>query len=64
MIPPQILVVTLPWACFRLDVAEDRVIAAAPIARWCVGKRLADCTAYWQRRGATVHLIDLTPSPE
>lgn len=49
--------IELPWACFGLVVQGGRVVRAAPIARWCVGKPVDDVTAYWHRRGATIERL-------
>ena len=31
--------VTLPYACFGITVSNNRVISAAPIGKWMIGKR-------------------------
>lgn len=55
MTPAAYLVrVTHGTACFGLVVVGGVVTEAAPIARWCVGKRGRDAVRYWRRRGATV----------
>ena len=44
--------VSLPWATFGLRVEGGRVVEAAPIARWTVGKREAEVADHYRRRGA------------
>jgi hypothetical protein len=53
--PKWLVRVELPWACFGYDVNDQgRVILAAPIAKWMVGKQGAAMVHYWRRRGAQV----------
>lgn len=49
--------ITLPWVCFGMLVMGGRVVKAAPIAHWCIGKPVDDVTAYWRRRGAKVERL-------
>lgn len=51
--------VSLPWATFGLAADFDergvgRVVDAAPIARWAIGKPAPYVLAYYRRRGAEV----------
>lgn len=55
----RLLRVTYRGLCFGLDVDGDRVVGAAPVARWCVGKSVAWVSEYWRRRGATVEWVVL-----
>ena len=51
--------VTCRGLCFGLDVEGGRIVGAAPVARWCVGKRVAWVQEYWRRRGGTVEWVAL-----
>lgn len=44
--------VSLPWATFGLAVRDGRVVDAAPIARWCIGRPEHEVATYWRGRGA------------
>lgn len=44
--------VSLRWATFGVRVEGGRVVDAAPIASWCVGRGEAWVADYWRRRGA------------
>lgn len=46
--------VSLPWATFGVAVADGRVVDAAPIARWAIGKPEAQVAAYFRRKGARI----------
>lgn len=46
-----------PAATFALAVAGGKVVAAAPIAQWTVGRPYREVTAYYQRRHAKFRLI-------
>ena len=50
---------SLPWATFGLAVEGGRVVNAAPIARWAIGRDEAEVAAYYRRRGA--QLVPLDP---
>lgn len=45
---------SLPWATFVIVSEQGVVIEAAPIARWCIGKRMTDVVSYFANRGATL----------
>lgn len=44
--------VDLPYACFGLIVRGGRVVDAAPIARWSVGKDERFVADYYRKKGA------------
>lgn len=44
--------VSLPHATFGLAVEGGRVVDAAPIARWAVGRPELEVADYYRRRGA------------
>lgn len=54
--------VSLPYATFGLAVAGGRVVDAAPIARWAIGKPERQVAAYYRRKGA--QLVPLDPFPQ
>ena len=45
--------VSLPHATFALGTHAGRVVSAAPIARWTVGKDEREVANYFRRRGAS-----------
>lgn len=49
---PQWIWVSLPFATFGLAVLDGKVVDAAPIARWCIGKDEQYVADYWRKRGA------------
>lgn len=54
--------VSLPWATFGLAAAFDgsgmgRVVDAAPIAAWTIGKPAPYVLAHYRRRGAVVRRL-------
>lgn len=49
---PAWLWVSLPWATFGIAAHDGRVVDAAPIARWAIGKPADQVAAYYRRRGA------------
>lgn len=44
--------VSLPYATFGLGIAGGRVVDAAPIARWAIGRDERQVAAYYRKRGA------------
>lgn len=44
--------VSMPHATFGLAVADGRVVEAAPIARWTVGRDERQVAGYYRSRGA------------
>lgn len=44
--------VSLPHATFGIAVASGRVVDAAPIAAWAIGKPERQVADYYRRRGA------------
>lgn len=44
--------VSLPYATFALAVANGRVVDAAPIARWSIGRPEREVATYYRQRGA------------
>jgi hypothetical protein len=62
MVDPVWVRVSLPWATFGLaaDFDQDgmgRVVEAAPIAAWAIGKPAPYVLGYFRHRGATVHRL-------
>jgi hypothetical protein len=45
--------VSLPYATFAVVTRDGRVIDAAPIARWAIGKPEQQVADYFRRKGAT-----------
>ena len=49
--------VSLPYATYGVAVRDGRVVAAAPIARWMVGRRWLDVLGWLRRKGAVVRRL-------
>lgn len=49
--------VSLSWATFGLGLRDGRVVEAAPIAKWCIGKTESYVVNYWRRRGARIEYL-------
>lgn len=47
--------VSLPYATFGILASGGRVIDAAPIARWAIGKDESYVADYYRRKGAWFH---------
>jgi hypothetical protein len=47
--------VSLPYATYGIAVKGGKVVDAAPIARWMVGKDERYCADWLRRRGAVFH---------
>ena len=45
------------FACFGIVAKDGKVIGAAPIAAWTIGKDLDWALRYWQGRGARTTLV-------
>ena len=46
--------IDIDYACFGLVIKDNKVVEAAPIARWCIGKDKDYIIKYWKDRGAKV----------
>lgn len=55
--------ISLDFATFGLIATGDIVTQAAPIARWTIGKPLAEVLAYYRPRGAIVQRLEEQPWP-
>ena len=51
--------VSLPYATYGIACEGGRVVAAAPIAAWMIGKDEHYCAAWLRRKGARV--VPLSP---
>jgi hypothetical protein len=47
----------LPYACFAIVAQRGVVVAAAPIARWTVGKPVEVALAFYRRKGASINEV-------
>jgi len=54
--------VSLPYATFALCVRDGRVVDAAPIAKWAIGKDEREVAAYYRKRGAKFEDLPLRSS--
>ncbi len=50
-VPYQVM---LPYACFGVEVAGDKIVLAAPIGRWMVGKSLVVVGEWIARKHGTL----------
>lgn len=50
--------VSLPYATYGIAVHDGRVVDAAPIAAWMIGKDERYCAAWLRRKGATLIPLD------
>ena len=50
----RLLQVDTGYACFGVVVRNGIVVEAAPIAKWAVGKSLADVVEHFKRKRAKV----------
>lgn len=50
--------VSLHYATYGVAVSNGRVVDAAPIARWMIGKPEHECAAWLARKGATFVPLD------
>ncbi len=51
-----LLRITQAQACFGLVIIGGRIVRAAPIAGWTLGKQGRAVATYYQRRGAVVEV--------
>jgi hypothetical protein len=49
--------VTLSYACYGVVVRDGQIIEAAPIARWSVGKPLAQFAAWVRKKGGKLEVV-------
>lgn len=55
--------VILPYACFSITVGDSwRVVSAAPIGKWMVGKPLEEVARWVESKGGEVRLNRLDSS--
>jgi len=57
----QLATVDLPFACYWIEIEDDVVVKAPPIARWMIGKQLANVKEYAAHKGGS--LIDVARAP-
>ncbi len=50
--------VSLPYATYGIAIRGTRVVEAAPIARWMVGKNTRDVASWLERKGAIVRWLE------
>jgi len=55
---PRWIWISLPHATFGIAVAHGRVVDAAPIARWTIGRDEREIADYFRRRGARIVPLD------
>jgi len=54
----QLYRIVLSYACFGIVVRNGTIIAAAPIAKWSVGKKLNTMVQYVRRKNGQIHTVD------
>lgn len=50
--------VELPYAVFSIDARDNVVSAAAPIAKWMIGKPVPDVLGWVNRKGGTWSILE------
>lgn len=50
--------VTLPYACFGVLVVGKKVVDAAPIGKWMVGKDVDYCRGWVRRKKGTMEVVN------
>jgi hypothetical protein len=46
--------ISLSYATFGIEVENNIVVRAAPIARWCMGKSIDNVLFYYKNKGAKI----------
>lgn len=49
--------VNLPYACFGVESEANRIVLAAPIAKWSIGKTVEEFTRWVESKGGTVKAL-------
>ena len=55
---PRWIWVSLPYATYGIAVQDGKVVDAAPIARWMIGKREEYVANWLRRKGARIVPLD------
>lgn len=50
--------VTLPYACFGIEVRGPEVVSAAPIGRWMIGKSLVVVGEWIAKKHGTLRQLE------
>jgi hypothetical protein len=53
--------VSMPYATFGIVTRGGRVVDAAPIARWAIGKPEGQVAGYFRRKGAVFETLGQLP---
>lgn len=56
--------VTTQYATFGLIEENDKIIQAAPIAKWTLNKSCKEVIDYYKRKGAAIYLVGTILSNE
>lgn len=49
--------IVLPFAVFGIECEAGKVVKAAPIARWALGRDAASVLGYYHRRKAVIEVL-------
>lgn len=49
--------VVLDYACFAIIVKDDKIIEAAPIAKWATGRTLYSFRKWVFQKGGHIHVV-------
>lgn len=52
--------VVLPYACYGVEESDGKIVGAAPIARWAIGRSLSDFTRWVAKKGGSIHKLGET----
>lgn len=50
--------INLPYATFGIEGRLGKVVRAAPIAKWAIGKSMSSVLNYYAGKGAEIRRID------
>lgn len=59
MTEPREIWISLPFATFGIITRDGKIIDAAPIAKWTIGRDEQEITDYFRSRGATLGPVPL-----
>lgn len=54
----RLIWVSLPYATYGIEVEDGKVVDAAPIAKWMIGKPETEVAAWLRKKGAQIVPLD------
>ncbi len=52
--------ITPHYACFGIEIKGAKVIDAAPIGKWMIGKSFVSVAEWVNKKGGTIKIVDST----